>query len=354
MRLILAIYGIEVEIQSSSPATEPVLENLARDFEYFRATEPSFPESSFDEPRIRMELSGQAFDPQSQKTGPRVFKTRMCKVYGWGATRSCDYGQGVWVRAQNSSSSRSFVVYGTQQDLVYEAAYVALLSAIGEALDTRGYHRLHAVGVQIGGVSAAFAAQSGQGKSALALLLSQDRSVQLFSDEMPLIHQGKILPFPIRMALRPEVAQALGFDPSVARAFKRKIYPTKALFEISRESVAQATTLDRLFLAESGSRPFFRPSSWIEKTRFLFTFVLGLGLPQMAEHMLRAGNLWGLATIAFSRLRAGIGLLGLGSSKTRVSTFRVSSDPRLNAIAWTEKLSQREHSVSETRLQAGS
>jgi hypothetical protein len=324
MRLYLSVYGIGVEILAHSLEVASVLENLGKDFDYFRVEQPE------PEIKIRLELKASELDLGVEHPGPRLFKTKMCDVHGLGARRYCNYGQGVWVKAANSPSARSFVVFGLALDLVYEASYVALLSSIGEELDKQGYHRLHSVGFQIGDVAAALAADSGQGKSATAVLLGQNPGVKLFSDEMPLIRDGMIYPFPIRMALHPHVATSLGLDPSGARKFKRKIYPTKALFEISRDSVAAPSPLRFLFVGVSGNLTQARALRAFEKSKFIIAFVMGLGLPQMAEHMVRADNFLSLARIAWSRLGTALSLLGWGKSQIRAQAMILTRNAREN------------------------
>lgn len=325
MRLFLLVHGIGVEVLAGRLDVAAALENLGKDFEYFRV------EKMDGEIKIRLELKAAEFDINAEQPGSRLFKTKMCDVHGWGAKRFCNYGRGVWVKASNGSSCRTFAVFGTDMDLVYEASYVALLSAIGEELDKLGFHRLHSVGVQANGVTRAIFADSGLGKSATAVLMSQDPSVRIFSDEMPLIRDGVVYPFPIRMALHPHIASSLGLNPSGARQFKRKVYPTKALFEIPRESVAEPAPLRLFFIgvpANSGQIAQVRPLRSGEKAKFIIAFVMGLGLPQMAEHMLRAGNVFSLVGIAFSRFKTALSLLGWGGSETQARALILSKNPR--------------------------
>lgn len=344
MRLVLSIYGICVEAFADQLETLQVLENLGRDFDYFRV------ESSTSDPNITLEIRSVSFDPNSASIGPKLFQTKMCTVYGWGPRRYCDYDHGVWVKAINSPRHRSFTVYGKNTDLIYEAAYLALLSAIGEALDQRGFHRIHAVGFQLNGKSHVIAADSGLGKSATAILMMKDGHAKVFSDEMPLISQGKVYPFPIRMALHPQVAQSLGIDLSAAREFKRKVYPKKALIEIDRNSVAPPSDLDHFFLGVSGETALARPMSLREKLGFLVSFVMGLGLPQMAEHMLRANNVFGLARIAFSRLKTAFQLLGWGNGRIQSQTFVLTPKPQANVQWLMKNLAIAQPTNSEAKL----
>jgi hypothetical protein len=327
MKLDLSIYGVGVEILTSRLDMASVLENLGKDFEYFRVERPE------SEIKIRLELKAGAIDVHAEQPGPRLFKTKMCDVHGWGKKRFCNYGQGVWVRSMNEMSCRSFTIFGTETDLVYEAAYVALLSAAGEELDRLGFHRLHSVAIQANGANFALFADSGQGKSATAVLMSQESGTKIFSDEMPLIKDGILYPFPIRMALHPSIANSLGLNVSDARQFKRKIYPTKALFEIPRDLVAQPAPLRYFFFGICGSPGQFthaRPLRAREKLKFIFAFVMGLGLPQMAEHMLRTGNVFNLAKIALSRFKTALTLLGWGKISIQSQALILSKNPREN------------------------
>lgn len=344
MRLFLSIYGISVEVFAVNLETARALELLGRDFDYFRV------ESSADKPQITLEIPYADFDAQSESTGPRVFKTKMCAVYGWGSRRFCDYGKGVWVKSIESSSARCFTVYGKDMDLIYEAAYLALLSSIGEALDLRGFHRLHAVGFEFNGQAVVMAADSGLGKSATAALLMQNGRAKVFSDEMPLISEGKIYPFPIRMALHRHVAQSLGIDLATARDFKRKIYPTKALIEIEPQAVASVLPLSRFYFGVLGDSPTARSMSLSEKLRLIVTIVMGLGLPQMAEHMLRANNLLSLARIALSRLKTAIEILGGSKKKIDAQTIVLSTHPKANLQELTQALGATNRTSAEAKL----
>jgi hypothetical protein len=162
--------------------------------------------------------------------------------------------------------------------------------------------------------------------------------VKIFSDEMPLIRKGVIYPFPIRMALHPHIATSLGLNPSGSRQFKRKIYPTKALFEIPRDTVAEPSPLRFFFLGTPGRVTQARHLRVFEKAKFIIIFVMGLGLPQMAEHMLRADNIVSLGRIAVSRLFTALALLGWGRSQTQAFAFVLTRNARENAQALSAEL----------------
>lgn len=125
--------------------------------------------------------------------GPRP---RWRGTYGsWvdeGTVRHIRY-DGVWVHYDYAAEAG--VVEGEDLDRVHERLYLTALSRVGEALDRRGLHRVHALGVG----DALILLPPGGGKSTLALRLD----LPLLSEDTPLLdRQGRLHPFPFRLGLR--------------------------------------------------------------------------------------------------------------------------------------------------------
>lgn len=319
MKLDLNVHGIAVRIQGRGELARNVVANLTEDFAFARG-QASGP------PRIRLSIrplprSGSPFRIRA----PFVFKTRACRVYGLGKTRVCDYGN-VLVLSRIRRGRRDFVVLGNEAMPVYEAAYVALLSSSGEKLDQQGYHRIHALAYVRGELTTVLPLPSGGGKSSIAALMAADSRYRVYSDEIPLLKNGKLHSFPLRIALFPQVAKAIGLDPSKGRSFQRRFAQEKLLYPLPSESVAAPASPTLLLSAGKIPGMLFR-------MRFLWEFTLGLGTPQMAEHMLRADNLLDLARIALSRLSAGISLL----VSVPCRSMPLSPDPLENK-AWIDAL----------------
>lgn len=288
--LSFEVYGVRVLVTAAQPAHLGVLDRLREDFSYFL--------HPVGEADIRFEFRGGAVAVR----GPILFATRMCTVRGLGRRRYCDYGEGLCISAENRREARHFVLWDDKAEsnpaLAYEAAYTTLLSAIGEALDLKGYHRVHALGFERHGQGWLVLLPSGGGKSTTCARLLNDPEVRILSDEMPLIRDGMAYPFPIRMALKPEDAASL-FPKIEGRRFERRLYPAKLLFPIPFDRIAQPVRISRLIL----NRP--RVILWFANV------VVGLGLVQMTEHMLRFDALFRLVEIALRRLGAAVKLMPL-------------------------------------------
>jgi hypothetical protein len=259
------------------------------------------------------------------------FRTRMCTAWGWFGERVCDYGDGTRVRSRFVDGVREFeLTLGASRDLAYEALYGAVLSAVGEELDRRGYHRVHALGIEVQGVSALVLLASGGGKSAIAALLcsnlGSNPDVKLFSDESPLLHQGRMYPFPVRGALLPEVAQALGVSSSPARLFRRKHYAAKQLHAFDPARIAEPA---RPAVILVGTKRRFRSlSSAVAAFAVLMDCcVIGRGLAQMTEYMLRGDSLAVLPALACKRFIACLSVL----RTARTGWMEISDDARQNS-----------------------
>ena len=306
MSLHFNFYGIHVTVAAPEHYFQEVLNFLREDFEYFVVIDKSvFPP---EQVKIELKIEKTRSNWDFKANGNPLFKTKMCQVYGLGRKRLCDYGNGTIVQSVTVNSRRRFVVTGSNSDEVYEVSYLALLSAVGEELDLLGYHRIHALGVTFQEQSLLALAPSGGGKSAKATVLLQHEGISIYSDEMPLVKQGKLYPFPIRIALEPGLDKVLSFGrPSAAsrRVFKRKIFPAKVLTPISNHRISVPNQLSVLLLVRRGNglSKVDSANPVVLGFNLFLSLVIGLGLCQMSEHMLRANNIVRLFRIGFSRFR---------------------------------------------------
>ena len=321
--LRLNVHGVGVEIVSFAGASDETVAALAEDFGYFA----DIPTQRIT---IRLTLVG---EPWGGKEKPRLklFRTRACAVHQESLSRRrCDYGGGNAVQAEDGRP-RTFPVHARDRDAEYELAYVALLSAIGEELDLRGFHRVHALGIELGGKAALVLLPRGGGKSAMALLGASSGAFRVYSDENPLVRDGQLHPYPIRAALAPEVAFALGIRGS-SREFKRLSFPTKRLFPWEPDWIArEPRRVAKLLVGvRSSEEAAVEPLSRAGAVPGLAAYcVVGWGLSQMAEHMLRPRAAARLVAIACSRAREAC-RLGAGVELAR---FRVGRDARANLAA---------------------
>jgi hypothetical protein len=331
---------------------QQALESLRQDFEAFEShARAASPGDRADASRdrdvaITITLSSAAAPNERLPRGRPIFRNRLAAAYGWGRDRACDYGEGAWCLARNlGAGGRTFDIHAPVAARLHELGYVALLSSVGEELDRRGYHRVHALGVEAGSRAGFLLLPTGGGKSSFAALICEGwldqtkddprGAVQLFSDESPLVRGDTIHPFPVRIALIPEVARLLSI-PGPGRHFERKLFGTKQVHPIPHERIAAPARATFVLIGKISpqGQPRFRKATRAEVlTRLLKEMVVGIGLAQMAEQMIRVPGVLGLGRIAFSRLRTALRLTFASRSVRELWIFEVGPDPVANAEA---------------------
>lgn len=334
--LLFNFYGVQARIRGNEASEiKSAMDDLAEDFSFFTVKTLSGPGD------LDFELILEVAPLESLAARKPLFRSRSAQVYGWGDERWAVYRPDSAVHSESSKATRHFKIYTPSADLLYELTYTAVLSATGEALDRRGFHRLHALAFQRKNQSTLFFLPHRGGKSSIASLLLSKSEALVFSDEQPLISDDRLYPFPIRMALFPEVSEKLGL-PS-GRAFVRQNFPTKLLYPISSDQVPQPAKADVILIGLKGKAGLENHSKFKKVSRrsaFFHLFkavVVGDGIAQMAEHMLRLRNLPALVLIAVSRLRALISLV----STTPAHTFKVETDPVANYQSLIDFLSDK-------------
>lgn len=327
MRKLFEVYGIGMELSGTGEPASDLIQRISEDFAFFQK------DALNGTAHLAFELLSGAM-PRPVLTP--AFSTRMCHASGWLSERVCDYGQGTFVFSRKTRAQRIFQIAIGERELAYEALYSAVLSALGEELDRRGFHRVHALGIEKAGVRALVLLPMGRGKSAVAALMHRDPDVRIFSDESPLIRGTCVFPFPVRGALRPEVAQALGVEG--VRVFRRKLFPEKLLIPFDLSRVGKPARVDWVLVGVGGAASV-RRSFFSKFAAFLVLFdscVIGRGLAQMAEYLLRVDSLWKLPKTALQRLFSVILLL----SRARTGWILISDDARQNARALSDFLSE--------------
>jgi hypothetical protein len=324
--LFLDFYGQIIEMRAKEGAAACLM-NLREDFKHF--------ETSFNAGTSRaiFEIKKETAGPYAIKSFP-IFKTRMCTVYGLGKARACHYGDGSAVFATDGAT-RKFLTLSPDSDELYEITYMALLSVAGEALDQQGFHRVHALGFEVKREGVLVVLPQGGGKSALAALIP---GLKIYSDETPLLHGGKIYPYPLRFALKPDVARALKME--AGRVFERKLFDAKELFPFPADRKASPAPVRHILIGgrsqvSSGAGGRARIVK-ISRTRALPSLidgmVVGRGVPQMAEFMLRTTALASLSMIAASRLKEAIRCI----AASHVYKFETVADAFENARVLSE------------------
>ena len=213
----LSVYGLRASLAGDWPE---VLDQLLLDFAWFRA-EPGGP------PDVEVEVERRP--PDFGAFGPleASFVTPRNVVYQQGGLTVIDYfGRALSVldRARGK-----LTIQGEDEHLVHEAAYLFLLSRIGEHLDRIGLPRLHALGLATPGGAVAVMLPSGGGKSTLALRAIEADGVGLLSEDSPLMdRQGRLHPFPLRIGVNEASADGLPAD-KLRRLERMEFHPKLAL-----------------------------------------------------------------------------------------------------------------------------
>ncbi|MBL7714480.1 MAG: hypothetical protein JNL01_03365 [Bdellovibrionales bacterium] len=264
---MIQFLGIQIRIQDlSGQGIEGLLQEAMRSFQSNDPVQESF--------EIQILKSIPAEFPFGLR---KVFTFRKIKAYGFGPRRACLYPDGTWVYLNGSQ---------IQVAADFERVYKTLQSVLGERLELRGYHRIHAVGFQESDQTTVICAAPGAGKSTMALQNLKQADFILLSEESPLIHStGKILPFPLPIGIlegNEKKRHAWNLKPEAWRdagktqiLFARKIRPHAKIQKISR----------------------------LRGMLFLFpSVVAGLGLVQLTEILLRYTPTLNLDRILYRRL----------------------------------------------------
>jgi len=241
-------------------------------------------------------------------------------------------------------AAKHLAVYSLDRDMLYEVGYLFLLSQLGEFLDRANLHRIHALGIGLGGRGALVLLPMGGGKSTLATHLLRDPRVQFLSDDSPVVdREGALHAMPLRIGILP--GSESGYRPDQLREIQRMEFGPKLLLryeEFSARILASAPPA-YIFL---GRRSLATTCELIPATRFqalralVPNCIIGLGLFQGVEFVFNRGfgELGAKAAIAFSRLRNCIALV----RKAQPMVLVLGRDPEHNAATLLEFMQQAE------------
>jgi hypothetical protein len=309
MKECFDFYGLKIEVSSTSAE---VVEEVRRDFAYF-----SVPSA---QGRVRVEVH--VSPPPYAELPPLAasFITARNVCFRSKTLTYIDYfggGLAVFDRRENSCT-----VYGTDQDRLHEIIYLFILSTVGQYLDSRRLHRVHALGVSYRNRGILLLLPSGGGKSTMALELIRRPGVLLLGEDTPLIdRRGHILPFPLRLGVRPE--EKTGIPPQYLRTVSRMEFDPKTLIDIAYIKDRIGTEAEPGFVLV-GERNLGDASEIVPLARhrafkaLLKYVIVGLGVYQGLEFVLERGisDVAGKGGIAASRLYNSLILL------TRAPAYR--------------------------------
>jgi hypothetical protein len=214
------IYGLRVEIGGDWPE---VIEDVRLDFAWFARPDATGPADVV----LRVERRAPSFDSFGEITASYITPRNV--VYQRNGRRIVDY----FGRAICVVDETGVTVQGEERHLVHEAAYLYLLSRVGEHLDLTRRPRLHALGLTSGDGAVAVMLPSGGGKSTLALRALQADGVRILSEDTPLIdRRGRLHPFPLRIGINATDADRLPAD-HVRRIERMEFHP-KLVLDLDR------------------------------------------------------------------------------------------------------------------------
>ena len=282
-----------------------VLDGLRRDFEHFETPPRPGPAVELE---LRVERPGRWADgglPLFRGPGFTALSQdgRRLVRYADGAAGLYDY------------RTRRGVLACRNPARLHELAYLLLLSRCGEALDRRGLHRVHALGMTFRGQGFLLLLPSGGGKSTLALKLLRRPGFRLLSEDTPLVDgDGELRSFPLRLGFKAG-ADLQEVPAELRRPFERLGRGPKTVVDLPyfRDRLAAPAAPRWLLLGERGpGAPSLRPASKVDAAASLgLNLVVGWGVAQMTEWMARPtpSGVWGLAKVAAARSRASFSLL---------------------------------------------
>lgn len=315
----LHFYGLNLELCSADRET---VDGIRRDFSYFEAA-PAMPEVSikvFDEkPPYR-----------SLPDLPASIYTLHYVSYQGKEDIFTDYhGRGLRIF---NPRKKEYEIFSESADLRYEISYVTVLCAVGQFLDLKHIHRVHALGVSQNGKAILILLPQKGGKSTLALRLLRSGQVKLLSDDSPLLtRQGEVLPFPLRLGILP------GGESDIPARYLRPVnlmqIGTKIMVDVDyfADKVGSICQPGIILLGERtlGCESRIEPAHKLGAAKeFIKNSVIGLGLAQGVEYLL-GRNVWqtlGKTGLACSRLNNSLKVL----SRSQVYRYVIGHDPERN------------------------
>ena len=322
--LTLSFYGINIRFDSDS---EKLTEEIQRDFSFFKAEAVN--------PHITIKIHNIVPPYQTLPSMQASYVSPRNVCYYHQGIKYLDYsGNGLVVYNKAASACD---IYSDDYDLLHEACYMAVLSLVNEKLDKQHIHRVHGLGLAIDNKAILLLLDMGGGKTTLAmsvLLSSQD--VKLISEDSPLIdRQGRILPFPIRIGVRPqEVPPAIPKE--CQRYFEREEFGPKVLIDIEcfKDRICESPCRPAIVIIGRrviGRPPEIRPAfKYKALQEFIKNCVIGLGLYQGIEYIFQKGPAEILKKIPLVISRLGNALKVIKRSK--IFEFYLSADREKNIL----------------------
>jgi hypothetical protein len=297
-----AFYGLTIEVSS---AVADLVEEIRRHFSYF-----SVPAGK-GQVQVEMRFVPPPYAELPSLSASVITPRNVC-FQDKKITYIDYFGHGL---AVYDRKEKRCVIYGQDHDLVHEIAYLFILSTVGQYLDSRRIHRVHALGVSYKQKGILLLLPSGGGKSTMALQLMRQPGFLLLGEDTPLVDRhGRILPFPLRIGVHPE--QETGIPPEYLRTVNRMEFDPKTLIDIEyfNDRLGEPVDPGLILVGErnlgdvSEIVPLARHRAFKAMVKYV---IVGLGVYQGLEFLLERGlwELLGNGSVAASRVYNSLRLL---------------------------------------------
>lgn len=324
MQLHIDVYGITLKISCDS---ESIIGHLRRDFVLFK--------SPVDLNAWNFSLNIFVQEPPYERVPALV-----ASLYGDGLVCYKDKNINYIVYSNHSLLIYDFKqdygeLYGNDEIFLYEKAKHTILTRLGELLDAKGIHRIHAFAVssEHKTLMCLLPMQGGKTTSIINLLKS-DADIKIIADDLCLVDKkGIIYPFFLRLGARDQ--QLLeGIPQQAICKIDRPVYGVKYFIDptVFQSRLSQKPLkLTHLLIG----RKIFQANSTIKSLNkfdclgpVMESGVFGLGLPQLLEFFVR-GDFKMFATrirIIFARVFFCLLLI----LKTKTYSINLGLDPALS------------------------
>lgn len=282
-RLVKLMFQFEIYTYNIGISCEHLpmaLEKIQNDFSFFKTSSlGSLPQ---------LTILTHPLSLATLKFGLPLWKTRMCTVIQntWN-DRTCLYKLNGKIAAvlkhQDHIASKKIDIYCDNEALFCEIVHMLILSSCGEYLEQKSIMRLHAAVLTSKDTSFVFWGGRGAGKSTLIYHLMSESEVKILTDEHGLLdlNTRELLPFPLRIALDSMQSQT--------KRLKRFYLDQKYTLDIPQDKQGDVSYLNNFIMLHQrrGSDSKLQSLTWPQKSYLFIHIILGLGLIQMSEFLLR-------------------------------------------------------------------
>lgn len=282
----LNIYGYKIKIVSKKFNTD----TLISDFQYFNSTKIA----NYD-CLVKINFNSKN---SFKKKGLYLRTTNMCEVRQISFTErqmiySINSSFVSEVRYKNFAKIKYISINTSDFETTKDILYFIFLSISGEYLDSNKMMRLHAVSFSYNEKSFVFIGRQKVGKSTIAEYFINEPGYQFFSDEITILNLNdmKIYPFPV-----PIKTVNTNINCNKSRFFNEK---NKIFFPNAK--ISPPKVLNFVFLLKRKTALTIKIASFFEKFISFFEIVLGIGVIQMAEYLIRLNNISTILVILKNR-----------------------------------------------------